>query len=168
MLVKNVGLLIMSLAFIASAIGCSSKPATYTAVSITSSAATNINASAFIPVSTTNSFTNPLTTFATTLVTSTAATISTTTPLPSITDKSPTIIIGEDGIFNTLNLTIAVDTKVNFKNDDCCNPHKVTIDTLFTKNIPLSSAINFTFDKAGKYIFWIDDYRLVTGTIIVA
>ena len=77
-------------------------------------------------------------------------------------------MIGEDGIFNTLKLTIAVDTTVNFKNDDCCNPHKVTIDTLFTKNIPLSSATSFTFNKAGKYIFWIDDNQLVTGTIIVA
>jgi hypothetical protein len=158
----------MGLALIASVIGCSTKPASYASVSIPSSADTNTNDFTSIAVSPPNSVTNPLTSFATTLVTATAATTSNSTPQPSITDNRPSIIIGEGGIFNTLKLTIAVDTSVNFRNDDCCSPHKVTIDTLFTKNIPLSWAISLTFDKAGKYIFWIDDNQLDTGTIIVA
>jgi len=167
-MIRNVGFLIMSLALIASVIGCSSKPASYTTTAITSSAATNTNASASIAISSTNALTNSPITSAATLAPTTVVTTFATTPSISSTMNLPTINIGFNGIFSPSNLTIAVGTTVSFENDDCCDLQKVSSDFPFDKNIDPSSAINFLFDKAGKYIFWIDNNQLVTGTIIVA
>jgi hypothetical protein len=70
-------------------------------------------------------------------------------------------------VFSTLSLTVGVGAIVDFINNDCCNTHKINSDYPFSKNMDASATVNFTFAKAGKYMFWLDSIQWVYGTITV-
>ena len=96
--------------------------------------------------------------------------VPTTTPdysLPTVEDN-PTIVIGVDGVFYPMSLTVSTGTKVDFKNEDCCNYHKLLSDAPFTMNMDPLALIPFNFDKTGTYKFWLDGVQWVYGTITVA
>ena len=82
-------------------------------------------------------------------------------------ENNPTIVIGVDGIFYPMTLTVSAGTKVDFKNEDCCNYHKLWSDAPFTMNMDPLALIPFTFAKAGTYKFWLDGVQWVYGTVTV-
>jgi plastocyanin len=93
--------------------------------------------------------------------------IPTTIQETSVADNRPTILIGLDGGFNPLTLTIEVGDTVNLENDDCCNPHTVNSNFPFADTIDPGLTGNVTFNRAGKYTLWIDNDLSVIGTVNV-
>jgi plastocyanin len=98
--------------------------------------------------------------------TSTGAT--STAPTSLTPQDEPTIIIGADGVFDPASLTVKAGTEVSFLNEDCCNWHTINCDFPFSKKMEASGTARFTFTKAGKYIFWLDQTQWVYGTLTVS
>lgn len=105
----------------------------------------------------------------------TTAAAPSSTPEPIVTgepslpaaENNPTIVIGVDGIFYPMSLTVSAGTKVDFKNEDCCNYHKLWSDAPFTMNMDPLALIPFNFNKPGTYKFWLDGVQWVYGTVTV-
>jgi plastocyanin len=82
-------------------------------------------------------------------------------------ENNPTIVIGVDGVFYPMTLSVSAGTKVDFKNEDCCNYHKIFSDAPFTMNMDPLALIPFNFDKPGTYKFWLEGVQWVYGTVTV-
>ena len=87
---------------------------------------------------------------------------------PAATSNLPTILIGLDGGFDPLAMTVKAGITVNLENDDCCNPHTVNSNMPFSKTIDPGLTESVTFARAGIYNLWIDNNLSVIGTITVS
>jgi len=152
--VKNALILTVSLVLILSVAACSGKPVSSTAA--TSATDTSLPVGALSTI-----------TYTTDAPVDTVIPIYVSGTQTPATGNVPTILIGLDGGFNPLTMTVAEGTTVNLENDDCCNPHTVNSSYPFAQTVDPGLTGSVTFGKTGRYTLWIDNDQSVIGTITV-
>jgi len=152
--VKNALILTLSLVFIISVAACSGKPVSSTA----SAPATDAGLTVTVPNTTPSQIDTHV---------NTGTTVSDSAVGTDVAAHIPTILIGLDGGFDPLTMTVTAGTTINFENDDCCNPHTVNSNYPFAKTMDPGLTGGVIFVSPGKYTLWIDDNQSVVGAVTV-